>query len=94
MIEIKFRVKGDDREYDETMDAVNRAAFLSQMNDGDQRIIERGVKYTRRNEFEWMSLCAVSLPLTGEDGPVASETLPDGREINAYTKPDDSELRF
>lgn len=77
-IEVKFRVKDDERLYDNPLDVVGRAAYLSQQKDGAPIAMERGVKYTRSQEFKWTSLGEITLPKPiTETGAVAvdDETL-------------------
>lgn len=69
-IEVKFKVKGDDEVYDDPMEAVTRAALLSQKLGGEPLVLMRGSRSVRRfdfrnidtNDYQWTSLGVINMP--------------------------------
>lgn len=71
-MEIRFKVDGDDRMFEDPMELVKHAAFISQSRGGEKLKLMRGVKYKHRKEFKWTSMGGFELPLPAtEQGPVA-----------------------
>lgn len=71
-IEIKFKVEGQDDLYDDPIDAMMEAAYISQNQGGTDVKVFRGVKYTRSQDFKWTSVTKINLPSdVTEKGPVA-----------------------
>lgn len=71
-IDIKFRVEGSDELFENPMDAVHKAAFISQSNGGEPAKMWRGVKYKHSKDYKWTSIGSINLPLPlTNSGPVA-----------------------
>ena len=71
-IEIKFKIEGNDELFDNPMDCVKQAAFISQSRGGEGVKMWRGVKYMHSTDYRWTSIGNIELPLPlTNSGPVA-----------------------
>lgn len=61
MIDVKFR-SNNDRLFDNVMDATKYALYVSQEEDGREVKIERGVRYTHGDDYNWVTLNKVQIP--------------------------------
>lgn len=69
---IRFKVDGDDKLFEDPIELVRHAAFLSQSRGGEKLKLMRGVKYKHRKDFKWTSMGGFELPLPATDmGPIA-----------------------
>lgn len=82
-IEIKFRVAQDTELFDDPISVVNRAAYLSQQLGGIPMTMERGVKYTRSQEFKWTSLGKIEFPMPSAEGSAVMEETDSRAQLSA-----------